>query len=197
MLNEVPIGTVCPFAGQIHPVTGDANNIFPSSGCSSQDAQAGSLNADIPIIYPEASGWMLCDGRYLEIDAYPELFAVIGTLYGTQGNDKFRLPDYRGLFMRGVDAGSGLDPEAAERIGPDGTGKSSGIGSLQCDAFQEHQHNYNTLRLSAQAQQGPVVVGGIPSEMKQTNDPPNNPARISMYKTRPKNISVNYIIKYR
>ena len=23
MLNGVPIGTVCPFAGQIHPITGD------------------------------------------------------------------------------------------------------------------------------------------------------------------------------
>ncbi|MGD1715545.1 phage tail protein [Dapis sp. BLCC M172] len=153
------------------------------------------MNADIPIIYPEASGWMLCDGRYLEIDAYPELFAVIGTLYGTQGNDKFRLPDYRGLFMRGVDAGSGLDPEAAERIGPDGTGKSSGIGSLQCDALQQHQHNYNILLLSAQAQPGSVAAAQT-SEMRQTTGV-ESPARVSLDETRPKNISVNYIIKYR
>lgn len=48
MLNGVPIGTVCPFAGQIHPITGDINNIWTSSGCSSQNAQAESLNANIP-----------------------------------------------------------------------------------------------------------------------------------------------------
>jgi rhizosphere induced protein len=196
MLNGVPIGTVCPFAGQIHPVTGDINNIWPSSGCSSQNAQAENLNANIPITYPEAYGWMLCDGRYLEIDAYPELFAVIGTLYGKQGDNKFRLPDYRGLFMRGVDAGSGLDPDAAERIGPEGTGKISGIGSLQCDALQQHQHDYNAILLSAQAQPGTGSVGQT-SEIKQTTGPDSPPARVSMYETRPKNISVNYIIKYR
>lgn len=195
MLNGVPIGTVCPFAGQIHPITGDANNIWPSFGCSSQNAQAGSLNADIPLTYSEALGWMLCDGRYLERDAYPELFAVIGTLYGTQGDDKFRLPDYRGLFMRGVDAGSGLDPETAERISPDGTGKSSGIGSLQCDALQQHQHNYNVLLLSAQAQPGSVTAAQE-SETRQTTGV-DSPARVSIYETRPKNIAVNYIIKYR
>lgn len=49
MLNGVPIGTVCPFAGQIHPITGDINNIWTSSGCSSQNAQAESLNANRPL----------------------------------------------------------------------------------------------------------------------------------------------------
>lgn len=193
MLNGVPIGTVCPFAGQIHPFTGDANNIWASTGCSSERSQAGILNPDIPLTYPEALGWMLCDGRYLDKDAYPELFAVLGTLYGSK-DDKFRIPDYRGLFMRGVDAGSGLDPQAAERIGPEGKGTSSGIGSLQCDALQKHQHSYKSVVLAAPASQGNAA--GQASSDEPTSDP-NSPARVSDYETRPKNIAVNYIIKYR
>lgn len=194
MLNGVPIGTVCPFAGQIHPVTGLANNIWStSSTCSSKNAEAGTLNPDIPITYPETLGWMLCDGRYLNIDSYPELFAVLGTLYGSK-NNMFRIPDYRGLFLRGVDAGSGLDPQASQRISPDGNGTSNGIGSLQCDAMQEHKHNYDAVYLAATSSSG--NAGAQTSSLKATSDP-NSPARVSPDETRPKNIAVNYIIKYR
>ena len=43
----------------------------------------------------EALGWMLCDGRTLEPELYPELFAVLGYRYG--GSEaRFQLPDYRG-----------------------------------------------------------------------------------------------------
>ncbi|NEO44431.1 MAG: tail fiber protein [Moorea sp. SIO4A3] len=194
MLNGVPIGTVCPFAGRIHPVTGEKNNIFgSSSGCSSQNAQPGTLNPDIPLLYPEALGWMLCDGRYLDKDVYSELFAVLGTLYGSN-NNMFRIPDYRGLFMRGVDAGSGVDPEAAQRISPEGNGTSSGIGSLQWDALQEHQHNYDAVDLAATAGSGNA---GAQTSFRKPTSSPNSPALVSAYETRPKNIAVNYIIKYR
>ena len=43
----------------------------------------------------EAQGWMLCDGRMLDVAPYPELFAVLGYRYG--GSEaRFQLPDYRG-----------------------------------------------------------------------------------------------------
>jgi microcystin-dependent protein len=192
MFGNALVGTVCAFAGQIQPVSGGANNTWASSGCSSQDSRAGTLDPGIPITFPEAAGWMLCDGRYLAIASYPELFAVLGSLYGTQG-DSFRLPDYRGLFLRGVDAGSGMDPNAATRVGPLGTGTSSGIGSLQCDALQDHKHSYNAVTLTTPAGQG--SDGGQIASSEQTT-PPDRPARISP-ETRPKNIAVNYLIKFR
>ncbi|MFW8642884.1 phage tail protein [Rhizobium beringeri] len=42
---------------------------------------------------------MPCDGRYLRAAAYPELYAVLGGLYGERSSTadlEFRIPDYRG-----------------------------------------------------------------------------------------------------
>jgi microcystin-dependent protein len=194
MFNGVPLGTVCPFAGQVDPVTADANNIWAGSGCSSQNAQTGQLNSKVPLNHLEVGGWMLCDGRYLSPSSFPELFAVLGYLYGERSTDSaFRLPDYRGLFLRGVDAGSGMDPQAAERIGPYGQGTDSGVGSLQCDAFEEHTHTYNVILQASTSGQGSAAGQQTTTE---TTSSPDQPARTAS-ETRSKNVSVNYIIKFR
>ena len=96
-------------------------------------------------------------------------------------------------FLRGVDAGSGMDPDAAERVGPRGSDTSSGIGSLQCDALQKHTHSYKSVVLAAVSQQGNAA--GQSSSDEPTSDP-DQPARITS-ETRPKNIAVNYIIRFR
>jgi len=95
--------------------------------------------------------------------------------------------------LRGVDAGSGMDPNAAARVGPLGSGTSSGIGSLQCDALQDHKHSYNAVKLTTPTGQG--NAGGQYASSEQTSSP-DSPARVST-ETRPKNISVNYLIKFR
>ena len=41
-------------------------------------------------------GWQLCDGRELEIDDYPALFAVIGARFGGDGTKTYSLPDLGG-----------------------------------------------------------------------------------------------------
>jgi microcystin-dependent protein len=185
---------VCPFAGQVDPVTGDANNIWAGTGCSSKGSQSGKVDSKVPLNILEPSGWMLCDGRYLAPESYPELFGVLGYLYGERSTDQaFRLPDYRGLFLRGVDAGSGMDPEAAKRVGPLGSGTSSGIGSLQCDAFQDHNHTYDVIPPATATSSG--NAGGQGTSTKETTSP-NPPARFGP-ETRAKNVAVNFIIKYR
>jgi len=67
------------------------------------------------------SGWLLCDGAERSQTTYAALFAVLGTTYNTQFNEitggnwaapaggNFRVPDYRGSFLRGVGTPSGLD----------------------------------------------------------------------------------------
>lgn len=195
MTNGVPVGTVCPFAGQVDPVTADPNNIWASTGCSSQNARAGVLDPNVPLNRLEAGGWMLCDGRYLPCDAYPELFSVLGYLYGKRSSDlAFRLPDYRGLFLRGADSGSGMDPDASKRIGPSGSGTSSGVGSLQCGALQDHTHTYTVIVPAALANQG---NGAGQATTTQKTSSPDSPALVSSSETRAKNVAVNYIIKYR
>ncbi|HET9228975.1 MAG TPA: phage tail protein [Thermoanaerobaculia bacterium] len=194
MLIDTPIGTVCAFAGQLDPVTGDPNNIWAGTGCSSQGSQGGKLDPNVPLNRLEQSGWMLCDGRYLLTASFPELFAVLGYLYGKRSADgAFRLPDYRGLFLRGVDAGSGMDPQASQRVGPLGTGTSSGIGSLQCDAFQDHTHTYDVIPPATATSSG--NAGGQATGTKATTSP-NPPARFGP-ETRAKNVAVNYVIKFR
>ncbi len=49
-----------------------------------------------------------CIGETLLIADYPKLFAKIGT-YGGDGTTNFKTPDYRALFVRGLDSGKNED----------------------------------------------------------------------------------------
>lgn len=196
-MTAVPIGTVCPFAGQVTPLKGDLNDVWKQSACAGTGS-APVQTADAPITLIEAQGWMLCDGRWLSRNAYPELYAVLGFLYGrstnSTGGDTFRLPDYRGLFMRGFDAGAGMDPGADDRLIPaGGTDKGNQVGSRQCDAFQEHSHPYQVTNPSAVSQTGQAA--GTSVVEKQTGNP--SPTARSTTETRGRNVAVNYIIRYR
>lgn len=54
------------------------------------------------------AGWMMCDGSALNINDYDELYALIGTAYGSNGANTFRLPDLRGRLPVGQGAAPGL-----------------------------------------------------------------------------------------
>jgi len=73
--------------------------------------------------------YLVCDGRELARDQYPLLFSKIGYIYGGSGGG-FKLPDYRGYFLRGVDGGSKHDPDAATRATAGGQ-VGDFVGSLQ------------------------------------------------------------------
>jgi len=72
-------------------------------------------------------GWVLCDGQEYDgtLPEFTSLFDAIGTSFGG-GGTTFRVPDLRGQFLRGVDAGAGIDPDAAERTGGDVVGSTQG-----------------------------------------------------------------------
>ena len=83
-------------------------------------------------------GWMLCDGRELSAATYPELFAVIKNIYGTANVGSFKLPDYRGMFLRGTDNGAGKDPDATKRIAmDDGANSGDSVGSLEMHSLNK------------------------------------------------------------
>ena len=52
-------------------------------------------------------GWARCDGQMLKVGAFPDLFAVIGTTYGS-GKNSFAVPDLRGRVPLHTGAGAGL-----------------------------------------------------------------------------------------
>lgn len=55
-------------------------------------------------------GWQNCDGTLLSISAYNELFMLIGTTYGGDGQTTFAVPDLRGRVPIGQGTGNGLSP---------------------------------------------------------------------------------------
>lgn len=40
-------------------------------------------------------GWMACIGQILYIAEYPKLYMLVGTKFGGDGKQKFRLPDLK------------------------------------------------------------------------------------------------------
>lgn len=88
------------------------------------------------------SGYLACDGTTIDRTTYSNLFAAIGTAYGSgDGSTTFQLPDFRGMFLRGIDNGATNDPDTNSRIAS-GVGGNTGdaAGSKQLSAFQLHSH---------------------------------------------------------
>ena len=56
------------------------------------------------------TGYLTCDGSAISRTTYADLFAVVSTTFGIgDGSTTFNLPDLRGEFIRGFDAGKGTD----------------------------------------------------------------------------------------
>lgn len=54
------------------------------------------------------AGWLEANGRLLDINGNDSLFALIGTIYGGDGQTTFALPDLRGRAMIHYGQGPGL-----------------------------------------------------------------------------------------
>lgn len=66
-------------------------------------------------------GWLLCDGSEVRQEAFPALFALLGTTFGTAGKTGyFVLPDFDNRAPIGVD-GSGLVTALAGTFSVDAT----------------------------------------------------------------------------
>lgn len=90
------------------------------------------------------SGYLICDGSAISRTTYANLFALIGVMYGSgDGSTTFNLPDYRGEFLRGVDSGSGKDPDAISRTDRGDGVFGDVVGTKQLDENIEHYHNNN------------------------------------------------------
>ena len=94
------------------------------------------------------NGWLKLNGQLVSRTTYANLFAFAqasgliadSDFYGGaglrgrfsvgDGATTFRLPDMRGMFLRGLDESLGVDPSRA-------------FGSLQASAFTSHNHGVN------------------------------------------------------
>ncbi|RKR92911.1 tail collar domain [Micromonospora pisi] len=82
---------------------------------------------------PPPDGWLLCDGSAVSRATYDRLYRVIGDIHGSgDGTNTFNLPDYRGRFHRGVDDGTGNDPDSGSRTASNPGGLTGDrVGSVQ------------------------------------------------------------------
>ncbi|MBC8729976.1 tail fiber protein [Paraburkholderia sp. UCT2] len=77
------------------------------------------------------AGFLLTNGAAVSRTSYADLYREIGTTYGAgDGETTFNLPDTRGVGLRGLDSGRGLDP-----------GRT--LGSYQADTLASHDHPTN------------------------------------------------------
>lgn len=80
---------------------------------------------------PNPGNWLACDGASLVRTMYPDLFAAIGTTYGSADGTHFNLPDIQGRIPVGTGSGTGLTPRA--------------LG----DSFGEETHTLTTAEIAA------------------------------------------------
>jgi microcystin-dependent protein len=146
------------------------------------------------------TGWLSCDGSAVSRTTYSDLFAVIGTTWGSgNGSSTFNVPDLRGAFLRGT--GSHGTSNMAD--GNDFAGPS--VGSFENDQMQTHRHKMNidltggtgtewTL-LRANDAPGSGSTGEQDQVMSTTMANGTDGNVRAGDETRPFNAGVNYCIK--
>ena len=136
------------------------------------------------------TGTLECDGSAVSRTTYADLYAVVGTIYGTgDGSTTFNLPDYRGEFLRGWAHGSTNDPDKASRTNAGGGGTGDNIGTKQGYQVQAHTHTYNTSTTDSGADTRADGSGSGATNSPTTSSTGGN-------ETRPRNVNVMFCIVY-
>lgn len=132
------------------------------------------------------NGYLECNGSSISRSTYSSLFSAIGTSYGFNDVNTFKVPDLRGEFIRGFDNGRGAD---SGRI----------LGSFQSDAFQGHWHSFNTVFRPQSGSATQCMASGAGTLNDRVKSPINdgiNGSPRTASETRPRNIALKYIIKF-
>lgn len=153
--------------------------------------------------------YRLCDGALVDKNTYPALYAVIGNAWGGT-TTHFRLPDCRGMFLRGVANGSGNDPDRSSRVALNAGGNTGdNVGSKQLNQFKSHNHG-GTTSTNGNHRHDSFTLGGTGGNIQWGQealrqwDYPTGYAGSHDHtitldggnESRPINVYVNYIINY-
>ena len=158
------------------------------------------------------AGWLLCDGRPVNRSEYGNLYDAIGVSWGTgDGSTTFNIPDLRGMFLRGVSGESGNDEDAESRglLTENGGNTGNNVGSYQGDAIRNitGQISIGNVHLYNAVENGALYSSGtIGKRYNKYGDTAMRYDYNFFFDTsravpvgadnRPKNVYVNYIIKY-
>jgi len=180
----VAVGSACPQNGY---VSKDATGQLLSC-VSGRWASVGNLPIGSPVPWPSntpPTGWLICNGQAFNMAAYPQL---------AKAYPSGRLPDLRGVFIRGLDAGRGLDSGRA-------------INSYQDDQIQNitgympadiGQSGYIGKYVGGAFADSGAVGGGDQGyrggEVRRYTFDASRVVRAGN-ETRPKNVAMNYIVQ--
>ena len=132
------------------------------------------------------AGWAVCNGKPLPRNTSLELYEHLIELDPKNkiSDTVARLPDLRGMFLRGLDAGRNIDP--------DGTSRS--LGSLQSNSVGHHVHHrrLEESKFPAGGASMQVFRPGYENGKRQASEGPHPGGQ----ETRPVNVAINWIIKY-
>jgi microcystin-dependent protein len=175
--DVVPIGAVLPFASDVTDTTGST----------------------LPAL--EAAGWLACNGGKQLVSDFQALYTTISDMFGADDQASFRVPDFRGKFLRGVvgqllPGQQSMDPDYLTRTAPQpgltfpgNTGNQ--VGSMEPTQVANHTHSYtynNDYWSTAATAIGPHAE----TNAGQTWTSASNSAVIEC---RPINSNVNYLIR--
>jgi hypothetical protein len=173
-----------------------------TNGTNTINASAHGLSNDAVIELSNSGGALpaeLADStKYFVVNAGTNTFQVSTTQGGTAVSftddgtgtsyfhGSFKVPDYRGYFLRGWDNTAGNDPDSASRADRgDGT-TGDNIGTKQADELKSHTHSVHQTVLSAGGYAAYTISVGSTSSIPAAGGS----------ESRPKNVNVMWIIKY-
>lgn len=116
-------------------------------------------------------GWVLCDGATLQISAYEALYALIGTIYGGDGAQTFKVPDLRGRLPIHKGAGPGLTNRAM--------GGAFGVEQVTLALANIPAHNHQ------------VLAGGVATSNDPTGRYLANSTGFNAYSAAATNVTMN------
>ncbi|MHA6572758.1 phage tail-collar fiber domain-containing protein [Pseudomonas yamanorum] len=147
------------------------------------------------------TGYLKANGAAVSRVAFAALFAQISTYYGMgDGATTFNLPDLRGVFVRGLDEGRGLDPGRV--FGTfQGSQNAAHSHSASSDVQGAHSHGMYPIALNIASGQGGghYSVGASPTAVGPTAGAHNHTITVDASggnESRPVSVAMIYCIKY-
>lgn len=98
-------------------------------------------------------GWFTCEGQTLSIAQYSALFSLLGTTYGGDGIQTFKLPDLRGAFPTQCTNLGGAHPGGTYAYGQIGGNQSYTITSVNMPP-----HTHSIIKGPGTNLQGSITV---------------------------------------
>ena len=136
--------------------------------------------------------FLICDGTNVTTNNYPELCSVLTNANKSLmvSDQVVKLPDLRGMFLRGLDAGGMIVTNEQGRL----------LGSLQRDTVGPHEHRVGFRVDGSIGSNGPkvnpAVIAVTPPDVAQFEKTRGILGGTPSTETRPVNVAVNFIIKY-